>query len=86
MHLVLMCRGPSLYLCAHYAEAGALRGPPQPRGRREPSPVATEPTETLNATLIKHEKTISWLINRGKTPAFVLTAQAEGPSGARRQI
>lgn len=68
MHLVLMCGGSSLHYCAHYAVAGALRGASQPRGRREPSPVAKE---TLSTTLTKHENTISWLINRGKTPAFI---------------
>lgn len=69
-HLVVMCGGASLHLCAYYSEARAHRGPPQPTGRREsPPPVAKESAETLSATLIKHENTISWLINRGKTPA-----------------
>lgn len=57
-------------------------GPLQPGGRRGPSPAGEsweaeplrghqEPIETLSTMLIKHENTISWLINQGKTPPFI---------------
>lgn len=79
MHLVLMCGGPSLHLLTHYTEAEALRGLPGGPGgeaRGPPLPLRApggrrEPTETLSTMLIKHENTISWLINQDKTPPFI---------------
>lgn len=56
------------------------RGAGQPTGRRRNLPCRREePTEMVDATLIKHENTISWLINRGKTPAFISQHNPKAP-------
>lgn len=58
----------------HSGGPGSLEGgegPPPPLRAESRSGGHREPAETLGTMLIKHENTISWLINRGKTPPFI---------------